>query len=137
MIVVGLLEVAVAVLGERRPLRPVTRCIPCPEQEHDQSPTVVFRAQYRACMRTDFALVNRVAKRQKVQQVHTGQFLSLIQPFSVCLLCYTSLFGLAYLLVREKILLQTLAKRGLKCRCMRCREVKGQEFKDAALVVRK
>ncbi|CAM9532129.1 unnamed protein product [Ectocarpus sp. 4 AP-2014] len=37
----------------------------------------------------------------------------------------------------RQILLQTLAKRGLKCRCMRCREVKGQEFKDAALVVRK
>eukprot|EP00903_Cladosiphon_okamuranus_P019815 g18212.t1 len=37
----------------------------------------------------------------------------------------------------RQVLQSTLVKRGLKCRCMRCREVKGQEFKDASLVVRK
>ncbi|CAN0221465.1 unnamed protein product [Ascophyllum nodosum] len=37
----------------------------------------------------------------------------------------------------RQILQQTLKKRGLKCRCMRCREVKGQDFKDAKILVRR
>lgn len=45
----------------------------------------------------------------------------------VCLFCACFL----------QILMQTLTKRGLRCRCMRCREVRGQEFKEASLVVRR
>lgn len=54
---------------------------------------------------------------------------------TACRVCVIPFYGRFFL--GAQILLQTLKKRGLKCRCMRCREVKGQEFKDASLIVRK
>ncbi|CAM9610005.1 unnamed protein product, partial [Discosporangium mesarthrocarpum] len=37
----------------------------------------------------------------------------------------------------RQVLLQTIKKRGIVCRCMRCREVRGQECKDPTLTIRR